>query len=159
MFLALLSLSIWSASARAQSFPCIDLPVLIQGYFLREHVTIRKLSDDLKKRSVDQYIQIMDPTKTILIQSDVDKLKKDLMGLWDTMRLGNCQALQASQALLVGRAQEVENFVRSFVSPQYKIDETTEFVLDPEKRSFAKTMKNEMKHSRSLFIFKWPTTS
>jgi carboxyl-terminal processing protease len=127
--------------SKAQSFPCIDLPVLISGYYLREHVTIRKLSDELKQRSVEQYIKIIDPTKTILIQSDVDKIKKDLMGLWDTMRLGNCQALQSTQNTLLARAVEVEEFVRGFVVPQYKIDEKAEFMLDPEKRNFAKTLQ------------------
>ena len=127
-----------SASARATELTCRTLPDLFKAYLV-SHVVIRQLTDDLKAKTVAQYLTYLDSSKTMLLESDVTKIKADLVGMFDKMSDGNCAPIEETQKLATDRAAENEAFARKFLGPDYKLDETTEFVLDPKKRSYPKT--------------------
>lgn len=142
--------SVFAAAPARAALDCQTLPDLFRAYFLH-HVSARTLTEDLKKKTVDQYIKVIDGGKTMLLQSDVDTLRPQLMGAFDAMNQGNCVPLVDSQKLLADRASENEAFVKSFVNDKYKLDESVEFVIDADKRSFAKN-KAEREELLKKFI-------
>ncbi|MBC7690697.1 MAG: PDZ domain-containing protein [Methylotenera sp.] len=97
------------------------------------------LSDEVKSHTVDQFIKSLDPSKTLFLASDAAKLKKDIPPVFNTMKAGNCAELTDASRLLIARAQEDEAFVKTFLGKDYKLDETVQLVVDPEKRGYAKT--------------------
>ncbi len=138
--------SFWIASSAVQAAParsarlqCIHLPQIIE-FYLRQHYSQKKLTDAVKQRTVEQLIRNLDPSKTHLLEADVDKLKTDLMGLFPKMSEGKCTALDEAFQLLVNRAKENEVFVAGVVNAKdFKVNEALEFVFDPKKRGYAKT--------------------
>jgi carboxyl-terminal processing protease len=145
-----LAASALAASPARAALDCQTLPDLFRAYFLH-HVTTRSLTDDLKKKTVEQYIKILDGSKTMLLERDVEMIRPQLMGLFETMPKGNCTALMDSQKLLVERAAENEAYVKTYVDDKYKLDETVEFVFDADKRAFPKT-KEEREDLLRKFI-------
>lgn len=125
-------------SASASELQCRQLPQLFDAFF-RNHYSTKSMTDETKTRTVDQFIKALDSSKTVLLQADVDKLRHDLPVMFNSMRGGDCSALDGAAQLLVQRSQEIEKFVKEFLNADYKLDETTELVLDPEKRVFPKT--------------------
>jgi len=153
MFLALIILSAFAMPRPAQAnLQCSTLAQLFDTY-LKQHYQYHKLNDTLRSRTVDQFIKESDPSKTIYLQSDVDKVHADLLKNFNAIEQGNCKSLQEINRLQATRAKENEDFVRSFVGPDYKLDETIELVLDPKKRAFAKNMDEKKDILRKLVHF------
>ncbi len=142
--LVLLSLSLSATSAlaapsRSARLQCIHLPQIIE-FYLRQHYSQKKLNDTVKQRTVEQLVRNLDPSKTHLLEADVEKLKTDLMGLFAKMNDGKCTALDDAFQLLVVRAKENEEYVASVVNAKdFKVNEALEFAFDPKKRAYAKT--------------------
>jgi carboxyl-terminal processing protease len=139
----LLSLSAPMASAQAGNLSCAVLPQLFNLYF-RFHYVHRTMTDEIKAHTVDQFIKTIDPSKTLLLQGQVDTLKKDLLGTFKTMDEGNCKALDEAQAMLAKGVEENEKFAKEFLGDKYVLDESAELVTDPDKRKFSKDL-NEKK--------------
>jgi len=130
--------SLLAASPARASLDCQTLPDLFRAYFLH-HVSARNLSEEVKIKTVDQYIKILDSGKTMLLEADVATMRAQLMGVFETMNKGACMAVLDTQKVLSDRAAENEAFVKAFVNDKYKLDESVEFVIDSDKRSFPKT--------------------
>lgn len=122
---------------------CETVPQLLKAYLVH-HVKIREMSADVKKRTVDEYIKYLDPSKNLLLESEVNTLRKDLDTLFSSMDKGNCSVLEKINETVIAKLKENEDFVRKFVSKNdYKLDETVELVIDPEKRGYPKN-KDEL---------------
>jgi carboxyl-terminal processing protease len=132
---------IFSQTSAALELNCKLLDQLFQAY-RTQHISIRKLDAQLKQRTVNQYIENLDGTKTMLLASDVEAIKKDILGIFDKFEKNDCSALQSAQKILLQRAKENEEFTRSFLNAEYKLDETVEFTIEAKKRNFA-TSVNE----------------
>ncbi len=136
-----ISTSLASAQNAPGSLTCGTVPELFKAYLIH-HVLHKSLTPEIQKRTVDQYVKLIDPSKTLLLQSDVELVKKELNSLFFSMRFGECGALGKIQALIAQRSKQTEDFVRTTVmAKDYKIDEKTTLVMDPDKRDFAKTEK------------------
>lgn len=133
-----LSLIAFSAKLQAAALTCLTLPELMRAYLV-SHVVTHNLNDDVKKQAIDQYVKSLDGFKILLLQEDVKKIKGDLKNIFDTMRVGNCAVLDNVQGIIVQRASEMEAAARKFLDKDYKLDETVEFTLDPDKRDYPKT--------------------
>jgi carboxyl-terminal processing protease len=124
--------------SQAASISCAALPDLFRAY-LSSHYSAPTLSDDIKTRTADYYIKVIDPSKTIFLESDADSLRKNLVGIFTTMKTGNCAALDEVRNVTLKRLEESEKFARSLLGPNYKLDESVEIATDPKKRGYAKT--------------------
>lgn len=122
----------------ARNLTCDHLPVLMEE-FLANHYAMKRLDDGIRNNTVDQMIKRLDITKTLLYEADVEKLKRDIMGMFVTMQDGNCSALEGVYSLLLTRARENEKFVKKFLGPDYKLDENVELDTDLDKRPYPKT--------------------
>lgn len=121
------------------------VPVLIEQ-FLKTHVAIKNPSDDLNEKAVEQMIKRLDPSKTILLQSDVDSIKPKLLTFFRTMRSKpDCKEIEGIKTLMVQRAKEQLAFAKETLGDKYKLDENAEFQIDPEKRKYPKNLEESRK--------------
>lgn len=129
---------------RADPLACRSLPGLFDNYF-RMHYTYRGLTPELRTRTVEQFVRSLDPSKTMLLEADVAKLKAELPAVFDSLREssknGACDPIAQANQLLLARAKENETFVRQFLGPNYELDKSVELVIDPEQRGYAKSMQ------------------
>lgn len=152
VLLAVSWLGIFASTASAITLQCQLVPQLIEVY-LKYHYAKNTLSEEVKKRTVEQFIRSLDPTKTLLLEADVTKLRSQLPSLFSQMPQGDCHLLTDANALLVTRAREDEAFIKKFLDDDYKLDETTQLITDPEKRGYAKTAGERMELLKKVAHF------
>jgi carboxyl-terminal processing protease len=153
MLTALIALTtLASSEALPSSLQCDDLPPLFE-LFERSHYAIRDLTPEVKKRTVDQFIKELDPSRTLLIDSDVLALKKDITEVWDTMKSGDCSVLDHANDLLVSRSEEDQRIAEKMLDASYKLDDSVELNLDPEKRGYSKTAEERQALVRKMVHF------
>lgn len=141
-----------SGAARAENLSCQVLPDLFRAYLVN-HYSVRSMNDTVKTHTIDQYIKALDPSKTMLLESDVAGLRKSLPGIFDSMRSGDCAKLTEAQKVLETRAQEALEFVKKVLGDGYKLDETVELVTDTEKRGYPKTQAEREELLRKFIHF------
>jgi hypothetical protein len=109
----------------------------MEAYF-KGHYSHKTLSESIRSNTVDQLIKNLDASKTLFLDEDVQLLRKTLPTLFSGIQKGDCRALEDAYSLMIRRAKENEDYVRSFLGKSYALDETVEVSLDPEKRKFPK---------------------
>ncbi|MBN1613997.1 MAG: carboxy terminal-processing peptidase [Deltaproteobacteria bacterium] len=124
-------------SSVAEKLTCNRLPLLMEG-FLSNHYAMKDMTGAIKAHAVDQMIKSLDPSKTLLYESDVERMKPVLEGVFTDMKAGNCTALQNVYDVLVLRARENETIIKKILGPDYQIDETMELNIDVKRRPYAK---------------------
>ncbi len=133
---------------------CARVPLLI-NYFLVRHVTWRTWSPELLTRTIKQYIKWIDGSKSLLLASDVEKIREDLTKMSERMSLGDCGALERIRNILLERSKENAKFVESTLGPKFKFNENVEFVSDPDKREFFKTSSDKFKYLEKFIHFQY----
>lgn len=139
-------------SAAAANLTCSRLPLLMAG-FLANHYALKSLTGEIRTQAVDQMIKGLDPSKTLLYEADVERLKPALQGLFVTMQSGSCAALQPVYDLLVARTRENETIVRRILGPDYRLDETVELNIDVNRRPYVKTAAEKHELLRRIVQF------
>jgi carboxyl-terminal processing protease len=87
----------------------------------------------------DQFIKGLDPSKTNFLESDVESLKSKLSAAFAEVQRGKCGLLEEAHALLVKRMQESRDYLDQYLGPNYKFDENTDLILNPDLRGYWKT--------------------
>lgn len=136
--LLLVLILILPLSSVAKNITCNRLPLLMKS-FLYNHYAIKNLTGDVKTHAIDNMIQRLDPSKTLLYASDLGRLRPYLQDLFASMQTVNCASLNPVYDLLVSRARENEAIVKMIVGPDYRLDETLELDIDVKKRPYVKT--------------------
>jgi carboxyl-terminal processing protease len=129
-------------SAGADKLICAYLPHIMNEY-LDNHYAMRSMNNGIKTQTVSQMIKRLDVMKSLLYESDIIGLKKDLMNIFNTMHAGNCAALNKVYDLLLTRARENELYVKKFLGPDYKLDDSVELNTDLDKRSYPVTQADK----------------
>lgn len=148
LFLAVASLNVTIGAG----LECGLLPK-IQELFLERHFLYRTFTNDLKKRTVEQYVKHLDPSKTHFLESDLSELREELNKELEAAKSGDCNPLQTVQAKLISRAAENEAFVKNFLGDKYQLDENTELVLDSRKRNYSKTVEEKQELLKKMIHF------
>jgi carboxyl-terminal processing protease len=140
LLLAAVSSLVLSFSAPAETaLTCPAVPQLFQQ-FLKKHVRFRYLTEEIKERVADTYVRRLDPSRTLLLEADVQAIKTGFADLFGDLSKGDCRKLDAMHAGVLARHAKVEAFVREDVNREgYALDPTLELVVDPEKRGYPKT--------------------
>ena len=126
-------------SSVAKNITCNRLPLLMKS-FLYNHYAIKNLTGNVQTHAVDNMIQRLDPSKTLLYASDVERLKPYLQDLFASIHTVNCTSLNPVYDLLVARSRENEVIVKKIIGPDYRLDENLELDIDIKKRPYVKTM-------------------
>lgn len=145
-------LLLMASSAEARPLQCEDLSQLFEAY-TRNHYAHRKINDQLKSRTVEQFIKILDPTKSNFLEEDAVALRQQLSAAFNEVQVGNCSKLEAAHGTLVKRMKESKEFVDGFLGANYKLNENTEILLDPDKRGYAKTAEERNAHLGKMAHF------
>ncbi len=124
---------------------CKTIPELFRAYLAR-HYSVRKFDDELKNKVVDQYLKFIDPSRSFFIEPEVADVKNTIRKTFETMGNDDCSGLFTIHKKIVEKAKEIEAFVKKFVDAKYRLDESVELTVDPDKRGFAKTAdaRNEL---------------
>lgn len=138
--------------AQAATLQCKILPTMF-GIYLKNHYSQKKLTAELKQRTVDQFLQEMDRTKNTLLKGDVKTLRGKLLSVFDSMVSGNCGPISESFNVLAQRAGENEVFAKKYLGDDYKLDENVELILDPKKRDYASTEAERQELVKKLIHF------
>jgi carboxyl-terminal processing protease len=125
-------------SSVAKNFTCGNLPLLINS-FLSNHYAMKNMTGDIKTHAVDQMIKRLDPSKTLLYASDVERLRPALQNVFTSGQTDDCASLKPVYDVLVARARENEAIVKNILGPDYRLDETVEMDIDVKKRPYVKT--------------------
>jgi carboxyl-terminal processing protease len=136
----------------AENLTCSSLPVLMEG-FLANHYATKNMTREITTHAVDQMIKRLDPSKTLLYESDLERLKPALRGVFASMQAGNCAALQQVYDVLVARARENEAIVKKILGPDYRLDETVELNVNVDKRPYVKTTAEKHELLRKVVQF------
>src|SRR4051812_45078007 len=105
LFVAVFSFFPLKVEAQNIRLACKHLDVISQS-FLNLHVTFDKMTDNLEKRMIDQYIKRMDGAKMYLLQSDIPVIQAKLKGITKAVKSGQCGAIDEVQALYVKRVED-----------------------------------------------------
>jgi carboxyl-terminal processing protease len=136
MILVILLLPI--SSAVAGSRICSSLPLLMES-FLSNHYAMKNMNEEINTHAVDQMIKRLDPSKTLLYASDVERLRPVLQNLFACVQACNCASLKPVYDMLVARARENEAIVKKILRSNSRLDGTVELDIDVKKRSYVKT--------------------
>lgn len=143
-------------SQSQSSFPvgiqCRDLPALFR-VFMQQHYAIKKIDETLEKHTAWRFIEILDPSKNLLLASDVARLQAELPSTFTEASHGDCHQLDAAWALVIERSSEDQHIANEVLTPSFKVDDKTELVLDPDKRQFAKDGSERATRVRNMVHF------
>ena len=138
LLILLLILLLPLSSSVAENLTCSRLPLLMES-FLSNHYAMKNMNGAIKTHAVDQMIKSLDPSKTLLYASDVERLKPVLQDLFASMQAGDCASLKPVYDVLVARARENEAIVKKILGSDYRLDETVELNINVNKRPYVKT--------------------
>ena len=113
----------------------------IQSAFLANHLTYKNKDTALEARVIEQYIKRQDAAKIYLLQEDIDKIKSSMKNLFTALDKKDCKFINEVQNLVILRMTERTDFVRKFLGKDFVFNKETEFIYDPNQKSFPKTNK------------------
>jgi len=137
-------------TAQADQLQCSHISPIEKG-FLAYHVLYKSYSPTLESRVIDQFIQKLDPTKIYLMQSDVDKIKDLLSGVYAKTEKQECGDILKAQQIYVDRVKERTEFAEKILGKKYKLAKDVDIILDPKKREFMKN-KEEADNFHERYI-------
>ncbi len=137
--LLILMMSVPATAAQARPLDCRDIPQLFQ-LFLQNHYSVHQLSDTIRNRVAEQFLKALDPSKSVLLESDVEKLKPQVATLFGEVQTDRCQGFEPIRQLVIQRTKEVKAYAEKFLGDSYKFDENTELILNPDQRGYPKTL-------------------
>ncbi|MDP1991606.1 MAG: S41 family peptidase [Syntrophales bacterium] len=150
--LILLLILLPSVSSAAENLTCSRMPMLVER-FLANHYAMKNITGEINTHAVDQMIKSLDPSKTLLYESDLERLKPVLQGVFISMQSGDCVALPQIYDVLVARARENETIVKKILGPDYRLDETVELNINVNKRPYVKTTAEKLELLRKVVQF------
>ena len=131
---AVVLFSLFAAEPAAARLRCETLPKLLDSY-TQAHIVHKRMTSELRARTVESYLRSLDPSKSIFLASEVAAIRKDSDRIFRETRGGNCGYLIDLQERVHGRYQLLEALVRGMVSrDDFALDPTIELVIDPEER-------------------------
>ncbi len=152
LLMILMTILLLPFALAAENLTCSRLPMLME-HFQANHYAMQSLTEEIKMHTVDQMIKRLDPSKTLLHESDLERLKPLLQGMFASVQVGDCTSLQQVYNLLVARARENEAIVKKILGPDFRIDETVELNINVDKRPHTKSVAEKQELLRKIVQF------
>ena len=147
--LAAFALLCGSAPAKAATLTCRELPMLFER-FMSQHYPVNADDVAIRQRTADQFLKVIDPSKTLLLERDVATTKQSLAA---GVQNGQCPQLEKAYELVQQRTNDNEALVKSMLGDGYKLDENAQIVVDPDKLPYATTNEQRQQRVRELVHF------
>jgi len=113
---------------------CENLPPLTRQ-FLNSHVSQRLLTPEIEARAVETYLERLDPSRTLLLESEAAEIQESLASVFQKLRFGDCSEILSLHESMLERHVQAEARARTVLEDDsFELDESVELILDPEKR-------------------------
>ncbi len=134
---------IGSSCAAAFNTPNVsskDQAILARTFALleMEHYSPVKINDDFSHKVFDMFLERSDYNKKILLQSDVDELKKFYNQIDDESKAGTLDFFDKTVEILNKRIAEDRTYYTEILSKPFDFTVKESVQLDPEKLSYSK---------------------
>jgi carboxyl-terminal processing protease len=136
----------------AEDLTCSHLPRLMEAFHAK-HYAMKSTTPEIRTHAVDQMIKRLDASKTLLYESDLEKLKPLLTDLFESAEKGNCASLKPVYDLLVARALENEAIVKKILGPDFRPDKMVKLNINIDKRPYPKTMAEKQELLKKIVQF------
>ncbi len=125
----------------------------IQKSYLNRHINHNKLTKNLEAKTVKKFIESLDPSKVYLLDADVKKIKKDMGSIFAKVARRECKVIEQAQKIFEKRMKERVAFVKGYLKKGFKFNKKTSLVLDSDKRSYGKTLKESQNYHKKYLQF------
>ncbi|WP_374364607.1 carboxy terminal-processing peptidase [Cloacibacterium sp.] len=115
------------------------------------HYSPKPINDAYSADVFDKYLEMMDPAKKFLLQSDVDEFSKYKTKLDDCLNKGDLSFFNLTVDRLSARTKEVEKLSQDILSKPINFDEKEELILEPKLKSYPKNQE-ELRAEWKKFI-------
>lgn len=115
------------------------------------HYSPKPINDAYSADVFDKYLEMMDPAKKFLLQSDVDEFIKHKTKLDDYLNKGDLSFFNLTVDRLSTRTKEVEKISQDILSKPINFDEKEELILEPKLKSYPKNQE-ELRAEWKKFI-------
>ena len=117
------------------------------------HYASESIEPNLKERAVEQYIQMLDPTKTVFLEDEVKQFKSNLLYSFNKIEDGDCEDLVRIANLSVERTKQNQQYASELLVPGYTLDTTVELQTDSTKRGYPSSHENRKTLINSMLHF------
>jgi len=132
---------------------CETVPRLLESY-LKAHVVHKRLTPEIRTRTFDSYMRALDPSKTLLLAAEADRVRADAQKVFGQVMAGDCHSLFELQTQLHGRYETLEVLVGGMAGrDDFEIDPSVELTIDAEERGFPKDEAQRTELVRKLIHF------
>ncbi len=126
----------------------------LRNAYLQFHVRDHRMTEEIALRTAESLLEHLDPSRQLYLESEAEKAKRRVVGLFDAMAQGDCSVLEEFYRDVLVRHQRTSGFVRQVVlAPDYAVDGNAEIVGNPEDRGFPKTADERDRLVRNLIHF------
>lgn len=143
-FIAFAVLTSTTAQAQFQRSETLQLACMhiypVQMKYLEKHVNFSKLTKDLEKRTIDQFVKRLDGSKLYLLDKDVKDIDRMMSGIFEKTQRKDCSALEKANQLFIKRVGERVEYAKKYLGPHFKYDPKAEIQRDPQDRPRPKTV-------------------
>ena len=115
------------------------------------HYSPKPINDAYSADVFDKYLEMMDPAKKFLLQSDVDEFTKHKTKLDDYLNRGDISFFNLTVDRLNARTKEVEKLSQDILSKPINFDENEELILEPKLKAYPKNQE-ELRNEWKKFI-------
>lgn len=138
---ALFSMTAHAQFQRSQTFElsCAHL-YAVQSKYLEKHVNFSKLSKDLERRTIEQFVKRLDGSKLYLLDKDVKDIERTMNNVFEKTHDKNCASLDKANQLFVKRVEERVAYAKKYLGPKFKYDAKAQIQRDPQDRPRPKTI-------------------
>ncbi|WP_428265009.1 carboxy terminal-processing peptidase [Haliangium sp.] len=127
------------SAAKASATPQTPAAALVAHLLQTEHLRRLELDDEVSREAFASYLDMLDPSKAFLLQSDVDRLSRHAAEMDDQMESGRLELAREAAQIMDGRLTVVRKLVEGILSKPLDLSDDERFETDPEKRSFCTT--------------------
>ena len=135
--------------ASSAGVTCRDLPALFQ-VFTQQHYSVRAIDAVVAERTAEKFIEILDPSKSLLLAADVERLRRDLPAMFGQR---DCHLLDDAWDLISKRVAQDARRAATILTPTFELNEDTKLILDPEARKFASSPAARERRVRDTIEF------
>lgn len=127
------------AQAEKNALTCQALPGLMERY-LEAHISRPKLEGEFLDRVAERYVNGLDPSKSLLLKSEVDALRARIRTFAERIEKDGCGVLHEIQRKQVERHAQMEEQVRKLLAdPKLEVDRSVVLTVDADERSYPAT--------------------
>lgn len=115
------------------------------------HYSPKPINDAYSADVFDKYLEMMDPAKKFLLQSDVDEFSKHKTKLDDYLNKGDLSFFNLTVERLNARTKEVEKLSQDILSKPINFEEKEDLILEPKLKVYPKN-QDELRSEWKKFI-------